>query len=245
MFALPRVDPEFKGLIPPLQEEERSQLEQNILSARKCHDAIILWAGTIIDGHNRYEICEKHGIEFQVVELDLPSREAAKVWILENQLSRRNLSDVARMEIALLKEEMLREKAQKNLSMAGGDRKSKKSPLAQVSKPEIESVNVRKALAAEADVSETTLRRYVEIKEQGCPSLLEHVKSGELKIRTAHRILEINKQLKRAGKTYKFISGAVPLKTDNEANQAIHSKLAHLSALLDKLIQKLEGGSSQ
>ena len=45
MFALPRVDPEFKSLIPPLAADEREQLEQNILQARKCHDAIILWEG--------------------------------------------------------------------------------------------------------------------------------------------------------------------------------------------------------
>ena len=65
MSILPNIDPEFKGLIPPLQADEREQLEQNILQACKCHDAIVLWDGKIIDGHNRYEICVKHGIEFE------------------------------------------------------------------------------------------------------------------------------------------------------------------------------------
>jgi len=246
MYALPVIDPEIKALIPPLQEDERMQLEQNILAARKCHDAIILWDGIIIDGHNRFEICEKHGIEFEVVDMPLPNREAVKVWILENQLGRRNLSDVARIEIALLKEEMLREKARKKQSLAGGDKSSNKGDgalLFQVSKPKIDSINVREAIAAEAGVCETTLHRYTEIKEQGCPELLEHVRSGELTIRAAHRICEVTKQLKRANKMYRFISETVPL-TSTNANRAISSKLAQLSALLDQLLNKLEGGGA-
>ena len=101
MFALPQIDPELKSLIPPLSIEERIQLEQNILQARKCRDAIVLWQGIIIDGHNRYEICVKHGIEFEIIELPLPSREAAMVWILDNQLGRRNLHAAAKIELAL------------------------------------------------------------------------------------------------------------------------------------------------
>jgi len=33
----------------------------------------------IIDGHNRYEICKQHGIEFEVKEVDFASREEAKL----------------------------------------------------------------------------------------------------------------------------------------------------------------------
>jgi len=62
--TIPLIDKEFKAIIPPLSAEERTQLEQNILSKRKCHDAITLWQDLIIDGHHRYEICISHGIEF-------------------------------------------------------------------------------------------------------------------------------------------------------------------------------------
>jgi len=245
MLILPRIDPEFKSLIPPLQADEREQLEQNILFARKCYDAIIVWEGAIIDGHNRFEICEKHGIEFQVIDMPLPSREAAKVWILENQLGRRNLSDVARIELALLKAEILREKARHNQSRAGGDKTKGEALLAPVSKPENETVHVRKALASETGIGERTLHRYMKVREHGSPQLLEQVQSGQLKIKTAHRILEVQKQLKRANKMYKCIAGEVPFKNDNEANQIIHNRLAQLSALLNQLLNKLEEGSDQ
>ena len=243
MSILPTIDPEFRGLIPPLTPEELEQLEQNILESRKCYDPIILWEGAIIDGHNRYEICIKHGIEFQIVEMPLASRKEAKVWILENQLGRRNLSDVSRIELALLKAEMLREKAKRNLSLVGGDRKSKKSPSSLASKPEIDTVDVRKATASEAGISEGKLYKYMQIKEHGSPELLEQVQSGKLKIGTAHRLLtkEILKQLNLADKRLKFIKDAKPAEGYRAADPEIHGRLTNLAASLCALIEKLGG----
>ena len=119
MYAIPEIDREFKGLIPPLSAEEYAQLEENIVSARRCRDAIVTWEGLIIDGHNRFEICIRHGIEFEVVNMPLESREAAKLWILSNQLCRRNLPDAMRIEVALKKEGVLRDLAKMKLSYAG------------------------------------------------------------------------------------------------------------------------------
>ena len=96
-----RVDQEFKALIPPLSPEEKEQLEKNIL-AEGCRDALVVWRGVpglngetadiLLDGHNRLDICQKHGITFKTIGVDLPSREAASDWIDKNQLGRRNLT---------------------------------------------------------------------------------------------------------------------------------------------------------
>lgn len=85
------IDQEFKALIPPLSNEEFSQLEANII-ADGCRDPLVLWGNTIIDGHNRYEICETNGIEYRTHNIELENREAALDWIDANQLGRRNLS---------------------------------------------------------------------------------------------------------------------------------------------------------
>ncbi|MCL2572426.1 MAG: hypothetical protein FWE11_08470 [Defluviitaleaceae bacterium] len=238
MTQLPKTDPDFKALIPPLHPHERIQLEQNILEKKKCYDAIILWEGTIIDGHNRFEICMKHGIEFEIKEIDLPSKEAAKAWILDNQLARRNLTDAARIEIELLKSEMLREKAQKNQSYAGGDKKSEKSLSSLSSKPDIEPVDVRKTTADNIGISEGKLNNYLQIKDHGSPELQAQVISGNLKIGTAHRLLskEILKQLRHANKLYKVIQDINPT---NSTNPEIHQKLNRLSGQLTQLIDKL------
>jgi len=85
----------FKNLIRPLLHKEYIQLEENILSDG-CRDPIITWNGYIIDGHNRYEICNKHSIEFSILEMEFDSEEEVIAWICANQLGRRNISDETR-----------------------------------------------------------------------------------------------------------------------------------------------------
>jgi len=222
----PHTDPEFKALMPPLTEEEYQQLEQNILSKRKCHDAILLWNGIIVDGYNRFSICAAHGIEFEMKEMDFASRDDAKIWIIENQLGRRNLNAAQRIELALCKADVLREQAKENLSKGGGDRKS---PSPKVDSP-TDPIDFQKAIAKEADVGNGTMQRYMQVKESGNPALLEQVQSGELKIGTAHRMLmpEIKKQMREADKMLAYIQERLPL-DDEKSNRVIHERLKQLA----------------
>ena len=90
-----KIKKEFKNLIRPLHRQEFLQLEENILRDG-CLNPIITWNGFIVDGHNRYEICTKHNVEFNVVEMDFDSDEDVIAWICANQLGRRNISDETR-----------------------------------------------------------------------------------------------------------------------------------------------------
>ena len=54
---------------------------------------ILVWNGTIVDGHNRYEILQSHPeIPCSVRDLELETREEVLVWICKHQLGRRNLT---------------------------------------------------------------------------------------------------------------------------------------------------------
>ncbi len=86
-----KIDPEFKAFIPPLKPEELSQLEQNLI-ADGCRDPLVVWGGLLIDGHNRYEICTRLGIGFNVVEMEFSDRQDVLDWIDDNQLGKRNLT---------------------------------------------------------------------------------------------------------------------------------------------------------
>ncbi len=90
-----KIDHGFKNLIRPLQHKEYLQLEQNIIHDG-CNDPIKTWHGTIIDGHNRYEICIKHKIPFYVTELEFECREEVIAWICAQQLGRRNITEETR-----------------------------------------------------------------------------------------------------------------------------------------------------
>jgi len=158
-----KIDPEFKSMIPPLAEEEFQLLEQNILAEGKCRDAIKVWRGYIIDGHNRYQICQNHNIPYSVKSIPLMSRTDALVWIADNQLGRRNLAPAMRIEIA----------AQKiALQQQGGDR--------------------RKQIANAAGVGEKTVYKYMKIAGSGATDLIEQVRRGEVKIDAAHKSLYMN-----------------------------------------------------
>jgi N6-adenosine-specific RNA methylase IME4 len=58
----------------------------------------VIWQeeNILLDGHNRLSICEAHDIDFDIKYVSLPDEHAAKLWILSNQLGRRNLTDEQR-----------------------------------------------------------------------------------------------------------------------------------------------------
>lgn len=85
------IDPEFKALIPPLAPDELRQLEENILRDG-CRDPLVVWDNILIDGHNRYEICTRHGLPFETKAMVFEDRDAAMDWMDANQLGRRNLT---------------------------------------------------------------------------------------------------------------------------------------------------------
>lgn len=47
---------------------------------------------TLVDGHNRHEICTKHGINFKIEIKEFSGREEILTWIEENQMGRRNMT---------------------------------------------------------------------------------------------------------------------------------------------------------
>jgi len=179
----------------------------------------------------------EHGIEFEIEEIQFDSREEAKLWILENQLGRRNLTDVARIELALRKEGLLTELAKERQTLGG---KHKGKLLAKGSTEDNEPVNVRKTLAKEAGISDRTLGMYKQIMEQGSPALIEAVKSGKLKIGAAHKLLpkQIEKRLKQADKMYEYIQKYLPTITDEEEKADIHNQLLGLREQLQMLLAR-------
>lgn len=90
-----QVDPEFKSLIAPLDPTERRMLEENLIRDG-CREPLSIWNDTILDGHNRYEICCRLHIPFETVQVAVSSREEAIAWICVNQLGRRNISEETR-----------------------------------------------------------------------------------------------------------------------------------------------------
>jgi 16S rRNA G966 N2-methylase RsmD len=155
------IDPEFKALIPPLAPEELAQLESNII-ADGCRDPLVTWQGSLIDGHNRYEICTRHGLPFETVEVQFADRTVAMLWMIDNQKGRRNVSDYDKGLLAMRKQELLRPIAKDNQKEYHGnqhDGLSAKLPKVQ------NKIDTRKEAAKEAGIGERTLDAVKLIKD--------------------------------------------------------------------------------
>lgn len=86
-----RIDPEFKALCRQQTQQERQLLVEDI-EKNGILDPIWHWRGTVVDGHNRYEIAEEKNLSFNYKPIDFKDREEAIRWIIQRQLARRNLT---------------------------------------------------------------------------------------------------------------------------------------------------------
>jgi len=89
---------ELESLIPPLSNEEFKQLERNILE-EGIREPLITWNGILIDGHNRYRIAQEHDINYETLEKEFGNLNDVKIWMVNNQLGRRNLQDFVKGEL--------------------------------------------------------------------------------------------------------------------------------------------------
>ena len=85
------IDEEFRDLLPALDIDTYARLEQNIIQYG-CLFPLVLWNGILVDGYHRLRICTTHDIPFETIEQDFASRDEAVIWIISNQISRRNLA---------------------------------------------------------------------------------------------------------------------------------------------------------
>ena len=104
------VNEELKAYIDPLTPDEYASLERSLL-AEGCRDALVLWGQVLVDGHNRHAICSKHGLPFQTIQSTrFRSMEDVHLWMIDQHLGRRSLSDFQRGVLALRKREIVAER---------------------------------------------------------------------------------------------------------------------------------------
>ncbi|NSB15869.1 hypothetical protein [Clostridium beijerinckii] len=180
------IDNEFKDLLPPLSEEQKEELERDIIK-NGCINSLTVWKNILIDGHHRHEICTRNNIPFDIVEIEFKDRLEAMEWIWMNQKNRRNLTKYELAQIALKFKPVIEAKAKENLSKVGGDKKSEnaKSGLMKSSKA-IEPISTRKEVAKIAGVSEDTIHKVEVIEEKAPEEIKQQVKKGDITINSAY-----------------------------------------------------------
>lgn len=179
-----QINEELRTYIDPLTIEELEALERSLM-AEGCRDALVLWGNVLVDGHNRYALCTKHSIPYKMVQnTRLTSMDDVRLWMIENHLGRRSVSDFQRGVLALRKKEILQQRAlqarQQTQAVQSDAADSAETPA---DEPVI--IPNRRALARAARVSSNTLGQIEKIQKAAAPELVRAVQSGEISINAA------------------------------------------------------------
>lgn len=172
------MDTRFKHIIPALSPDEYKQLELNILKDG-IREPLVVWGDTLIDGHNRYSIALKYGLNYATVNIDFPDDRTATEWIILNQFGRRNISAYDRARLALELKPIIAEKARENQRGGQGG-----VLLPQIS---AKATDTRQELANIAGVSHDTISKVEKIETS--PDISAKVKSGELSINQGYHMI--------------------------------------------------------
>jgi ParB-like chromosome segregation protein Spo0J len=183
-----KINPELQTVVAPLTTEEYAQLRDNI-QRDGLLEPITIWAeqsGTILDGHNRHAICLELGIGFKTKALSFPNIEAAKLWILEHQVGRRNLTDDQR---AIIWNDIREQRAAVSRAAAivkAREAKANPGPVGDNASPTEPKPRTIAAVVAESKIPERVLRKAQKLKKTN-PDLYERVRSGTVTLREASK----------------------------------------------------------
>lgn len=186
------VDPGLKAYIDPLTPDEHDALERSLLK-EGCRDALVLWGDLLVDGHNRYGICQKHGIPFQTVQSTLfQSMEDVHLWMIDQHLGRRSVSDFQRGVLALRKREILTQRQPPAPAEPAAEAPAAPD-AAPAAAPVVETAPIksREDLARAARLSAAQVVQIEKIQKQAAPEVVAAVKSGVISINAAAAVASL------------------------------------------------------
>ena len=177
-----KIDKEFAELIPPLTDEEYKGLEASIL-AEGCRDALVVWGEVLVDGHNRFKICTKHNIPFTTVQKEFADRNEVLVWMLQNQLSRRNLNDFQRIEMVRKCEHAVKAQAK--------ERQGTRTDLQTSGQNFPEVTRANDTLGELAGVSRKTYEHAAAVLDEAPEEIIQATRNSELSINAAYEVTKL------------------------------------------------------
>jgi hypothetical protein len=181
------INEDLRAYIDPLTEDEFAALERSLL-AEGCRDALVLWGDLLVDGHNRYSICKKHDIPFNTLQNKaFQSMDDVHLWMIDNHLGRRSVSDFQRGVLALRKKEIVSARLAQAQAEQSTAQSSADTPAQSGAKPPL----TREAVARAARVSSATLGQIEKIHKTAAPELVSAVKSGVISINAAAAVASL------------------------------------------------------
>ncbi len=208
---------EIRDLIPRLSQEEFDQLENNCLE-EGIRDSLVIAhypdkeTGEIYeilaDGHNRLEIAQSHGLEYDAISKEFDTYEDVKVWIIRNQFGRRNINKYQRSVLALRLEEYYKKRGKEN--------QGERTDISQISAKS--SVDTRKELSEIARVSHDTIHKVKQIENEADIDVKDKLALGELTINQAYQDIQKKKKIEQVREKEKEAKEKLDLSYSNEVD---------------------------
>jgi len=212
------VNPEYKKLVPPLDAEEYKALETDIIEKKEALEPIIINQNDVIlDGHNRYEICIKHGCFYRTEVRTFDSPEDEMIYVIDSNLLRRQLTKFMIVELNLKKAD-IKLKKQAKQQMLEGKTLSRNQ----------ERVHVDKEIAKMSGVSKDTVNKVRKILKEGKPEEIQEARSKKRMINKVTNKIKKRQKLEEAHEkgsppmpknVFDIIYADPPWKYDTEASQ--------------------------
>jgi hypothetical protein len=229
------VFPELEALIPPLQDEEANALEASILQ-EGCREALIVWEYeqqlVLVDGHNRFRFCRKHGIDFKMSIKPFGGLAEVKEWMVQNQLSRRNLTP---------------EQASYLRGMRYSLEKKEKGGFDKIKSKGQNVLLTSERLSEEYNVSEKTIKRDAAFAQgiekigKANPALKQDILAGRVKVNKG----DVQKISKIPGEIQVAHAGDIELLVSPESAQSpeVSEELEKMKKRILRLLEDVSHGS--
>lgn len=188
------IDPELRDAMTHLRESEMESLTRQIIS-EGCRDPLVVWNGVIVDGHNRYSICHEYNIPFEYVEMDFGSKEKAKLWMADNQLSRRNMNVFQKCEVIVPLEEPIKAQLEEEAEKRRREKISEFRKGVETGGKCRSSEKTMELIARKADTSERTYKKAKYVIQEGDPETIRQVEEGAISINKAFTDLKKNNRI--------------------------------------------------
>lgn len=197
------INPEFQTLIRFHTEEEFSQFKENLISDGKVREPIIVTnlgnGYTLVDGHHRLKASKELAkdypsfTEIPTIILSFDNKEAVLIWMLRNQLGRRNLTPAERFDIASQLETL------GYFAKMAKSNQGKRNDLTSVSKDtEVKKQSQRTAnqIAKTANISPISAIRFKKLKNDA-PEIYQEVLEGNRALTNAYNEVLATEKLER------------------------------------------------
>jgi N6-adenosine-specific RNA methylase IME4 len=184
-----KINSEYLYLVPRPTDEEYRSLEADIVEKGRAIEPIkVNSKNEILDGYTRYDICKKHSLPFDIKLMEFSSVLDEKIYVVETNLLRRNLTVYVRLEQQKSTAKLYEEKAKKQ--------QGTRTDLTSVQNCiKAESIDVGAIIAKKVGVGRTTYYEFKKIDEEGTEEQKQSARCGKESISRVFRKIQYKQNI--------------------------------------------------